>query len=405
MSFGAFVISWENEFNSNRSTISLVGFTSYVVYAISQPYIGNLADRYSIRVILSFSILLIGISIILTFFATNIWQLMFLYGVLASFGFGGASNVVGSVIIMNWFNKKRGFALGLMSTGIAGGQLVLVPVSMYLIEQFGWKDTVLLLGILLSVAIFPIVLFFIRSFPSDNGKLPFGREEIYQNEKNRKQTTRRKITTLELIRNKNFLFLVIPFFVCGVTDSGLIDTHLIPFAEEHGFPAVFTGSVIILLAVFNIIGTITAGYLSDRWSCKNILVFLYGVRAISIFILLMITNKMHFFGLLPSPPYLLVIFSIVFGLVDFATVSPVIKLATNYFKNYSIGWIIGWLFFSHQMGAAIGSYIPGILYDLTGSYDISFLYSIVLLIGVSLMSYKLPSEDNVKEKVAITANN
>ncbi len=149
LSFGAFMQPWEEEFSTSRGVISLVAFISYAIFGLSQPFIGRLIDQYGVRYILSFSVLLIGLSTIATFFATSPWQLMVIYGIIASIGFGGASNVAGSVAITNWFVEKRGFAIGLMSAGSAGGQLLLVPLSLFMIGKLGWQNTVLILGLFL----------------------------------------------------------------------------------------------------------------------------------------------------------------------------------------------------------------------------------------------------------------
>ncbi len=167
LSFGAFMAPWEHEFSANRSVISFIAFVSYIVFAISQPYVGRLIDKYGIRYILSFSILVIGFSTLLTFFTANPVQLMIIYGVIASVGFGGASNVAGTMAVATWFADKKGMAMGLMSAGTAAGQLILVPLSLFLIDLLGWKTTVLVLGFFLIVIIFPLLLLFIRSNPAD----------------------------------------------------------------------------------------------------------------------------------------------------------------------------------------------------------------------------------------------
>jgi MFS family permease len=395
LSFGAFITPWEDEFHTNRGVISLIAFISYAVFGLSQPYIGKLIDQYGVRKVLSFSILLIGVTTISTFFANSPWQLMILYGVVASVGFGGASNVAGSVVIANWFVEKRGFALGLMSAGTAAGQLLLVPFSLFLIEQFGWKHTVLLLGSFLTIVVFPLIFLFIRTSPSEKGTAAYGEVENTKLEI-KKNKQKDSVSILKLFKTKPFLFLLLPFFVCGITTSGLIDTHLIPFSQVCGFSPTLTGTAVSLLAAFNILGTIVSGHLADRLSCKNMLAFLYGTRAISIALLLIIVHETSFFNFFISQSYLLLIFAISFGIVDFATVSPTVKLATEYFKHLSVGVVIGWLFLSHQIGSAIGSYIPGLLYDVTGSYDISFIYSIILLVGASFLSFLLPTVANNK---------
>ena len=150
-----------------------------------------------------------------------------------------------------------------------------------------------------------------------------------------------------------------------------------------------------LLAGFNIIGTVLSGYLADRWSCRHMLAFLYGTRALSIVLLLVIVHNTSLFGFFISQSHLLIIFAISFGVVNFATVAPTVKLATDYFKNLSVGAVVGWLYLSHQLGSALGSFLPGILFDLTGAYDISFIASIILLIAATIFSILLPNTEQV----------
>ncbi|WP_246942465.1 MFS transporter [Bacillus pinisoli] len=392
LSFGAFMEPWEGEFSASRGTISLVAFISYIVFGVSQPFIGRLIDRFGVRVIFSTSVLIIGLSTIATFFVTSPWQLMLIYGVIGSIGFGGASNVAGSVAITNWFVEKKGFAIGLMTAGSAGGQLLLVPLSLLLITQFGWKSTVLVLGAFLTFVVFPLLYIFLRTHPSEKNLTPLGESvEGEQASKEQKQKKVQGISIFTLLRQKNFLFLLFPFFVCGVTTSGMIDTHLIPFAQYCGITPGVAGAAVSLLAGFNIFGTIFSGYLSDRYNCKNMLAFLYGSRALTIVILLFIIHNPAAFGFFLNESYLLLLFGISFGIVDFATVAPTVKLATEYFKQMSVGVILGWLYLSHQIGSALGAYLPGLLFDLTGGYSSSFIYAIILLVAASCFSFMLPS--------------
>jgi sugar phosphate permease len=392
LSFGVFMKPWEEEFDTSRSIISTISLISYIVFALSQPYIGKLVDIYGVRNVLSFSMLLIGVSTILTFFASAPWQLMLIYGIIASIGFGGASNVVGSVAITKWFSAQRGFALGLMSAGTAAGQLVLVPVSLLLIESFGWKQTVLLLGSILCLLIFPFLWLLLRNSPEEKGQLPYGESEIEGSQKEKTPTQLlQPVSISQLMKAKPFLFLMLPFFVCGVTTTGLMDTHLIPFAQLCGFSPAVIGSAVSTLAAFNIFGTVLSGHLSDKWNCKYMLTFLYGMRALTVGLLLVMLHDDAFLGFVIDKSWLLFAFAVMFGIVDFATVAPTIKLASEYFKHVSVGTVIGWLYLSHQIGSALGSYVPGVLFDLSGGYNLSILSSIGLLVIAAALSFILPT--------------
>lgn len=378
LSFGAFVEPWEKEFALDRGTISLISTLSFIVYGLSQPVIGGLVDKLGARMILSFSALLVGISIALTSFVNQPWQLFLLYGVVVSLGVGGASNVAATVVVTNWFNEKRGLAFGILEAGFGAGQMLLVPGSLMLIQWLGWKETVVILGIFLSLIVFPIVLLFLRNHPKDKGLSPIGREAVEEKPADN-NVSGNTFTVWHAFRKKEFWFLIVPFGICGFTTTGLMDTHLIPFSHDHGFSTSVTSSAVSVLAGFNILGILVSGVAADRWSCRKMLFFLYAVRAISIGILLYSHESA-----------LLLLFAVIFGLVDFATVAPTQLLATQYFKNYSIGFILGWLFFSHQVGSALGAYLPGLFYHTTGSYNVSFCLSIIILAAAAVLNLLLP---------------
>ena len=389
LSFGAFVEPWETDFSMDRGTISLISTLSFITYGLSQPLVGRLVDKLGARLILSFSTFLVGISIFLTSFVTSPWQLFFLYGIMVSLGVGGASNVAATVVVTNWFNEKRGLAFGIMEAGFGAGQMLLVPGSLMLIHWLNWKMTVVILGAFLLLIVFPIVLLFLRNHPNEKGLVPIGGEIVEEG-----TVEKKSLNTTSSIWNvflkREFWFLILPFAICGFTTTGLMDTHLIPFSHDHGFSTSVTSAAVSILAGFNIIGILLSGIVADRWSSRKMLFFLYGMRAISICILLYSHNSA-----------LLLIFAVLFGLVDFATVAPTQLLATQYFKEYSIGFILGWLFLSHQIGSALGAYLPGLFYNETGSYNISFYLSIMILAGAAILNLLLPEPHKVLQKEKI----
>ncbi|MBL3649829.1 MULTISPECIES: MFS transporter [unclassified Bacillus (in: firmicutes)] len=375
LSFGAFVEPWERQFSMDRGTISLISTISFIVYGISQPVIGRLVDKWGARAVLSWSALLTGVSIFLTYFVTSPWQLFLLYGLGVSLGVGGASNVAASVLVVNWFSKKRGLAFGIMEAGFGAGQMLLVPGSLMLIHWFSWKLTVVVLGLLLIVIVFPAAMLMLRNNPSEKNAEPIGGLAAAEKETAPKTTA---LSVTGMFRMRQFWFLMLPFLICGFTTVGLMDTHLIPFSHDHGFSTTVTSAAVSLLAGFNIAGILLSGIVADRWSSRKILCFLYAVRALSIVILIY-----------SHEPYLLLGFAILFGLVDFATVAPTQMLATQYFQNYSIGLMIGWLSLAHQIGSALGAYIPGVIYTVTGEYTLAFYLSIGMLVLASVMNVLL----------------
>ncbi|MFP3685601.1 MFS transporter [Bacillus sp. SIMBA_026] len=384
LAFGAFVEPWEKDFSMNRGTISLISTLSFIIYGISQPIIGRLVDKLGPRMILSVSTFVVGISFVLTSFVNHPWQLFILYGIVISVGVGGASNVAATVVVTNWFNEKRGLAFGIMEAGFGAGQMLLVPGSLILIQWFNWKLTVVILGLLLMVIVFPVILLFLRNHPGEMGLSPMG--GFMKAEAESEQHTAR-FSVWAVFCKKQFWFLILPFAICGFTTTGLMDTHLIPFSHDHGFSTSVTSAAVSVLAGFNILGIIISGIAADRWSSKKMLILLYVIRALSICILL---YSHH--------PVILLIFATLFGLVDFATVAPTQMLATQYFKQYSVGFILGWLFLSHQIGSALGAYVPGFLYSKMGNYDLSFYFSIIILLGAAIFTFLLPETVKIKKE-------
>ncbi|MEH7223472.1 MFS transporter [Bacillus sp. JJ1566] len=383
LAFGAFVEPWEQDLHMDRATTSLISTISFVIYGLSQPFIGRLIDRYGARLILSISTFIVGISFLLITFVTQAWQLFILYS-LVSVGVGGASNVAGTVLITNWFNKKRGLALGIMEAGFGFGQMLLVPGSLMLIQWFDWRTTIFILGALLIIIVFPVVLFFLRNHPDEKALEPLGGKPNEENEAER-ESENKSVSLKTLFKMRQFWFLMLPFAVCGFTTTGLMDTHLIPLSHHHGFSSTVTGTAVSILAACNIIGILLSGIIIDYWSSRKLLVFIYFTRALSIGILVFSHNTM-----------LLLIFAAIFGFVDFATVAPTQLLLTQYFKNFSIGFIVGFLSLSHQIGSALGAFIPGFLFSKYGNYDLSLYISILIVLVAAIMNLLLPEPNQIK---------
>jgi MFS family permease len=398
-SFGAFMHPWEIEFSASRGLVSAISFVSFAVFAISQPVIGKFIDQFGVKRIFVVSIILLGVTTLLSFYATAIWQLFLLYGIISSLGFGGASGVTASLAVTKWFHEKQGLALGLVEAGFGAGQMVIVSSSLFFIEQFGWRITVLILGGFLLLIIFPILAIFLKSDPGELGMQPFGlkKKEAEQSVHKNKEIPF-PIQKKSFFYHKGFWLLIIPYFICGFTTTGLMDTHLIPFAQSCGFSVAITGTAVSLLAAFNTGGTVIAGILADRFNNRKMLAIIYLFRGAAIVFLLLFTIKATWMSYFLYHPWLLFLFSIIFGLVDFSVVAPTIKLLAGYFQGPSLGIATGFLYMSHQLGSAFGSYVPGFMYDRTGSYTSPFLVAAIALIFASVLSGCLPTENSMNRK-------
>jgi MFS family permease len=381
LSFGAFVTSWEDAFGASRGEISLISTVSFLVYGATQPLAGRVVDRYGVRTVLSFSVLLVGVALVAASLARGPVELALLYGVIASVGFGGASGVVASVAITRWFSRHRGLAFGLIEAGFGAGQLLLVPGSLLLVDAYGWRVALAALGALAALVVFPAVLRLLRDDPAEVGAEPYGGPLPAAPVAAGPAAVGAGVAgRTPVLASWGFWGLALPFFVCGVTTTGMVDTHLVPFAHDHGHGTVLIGGAVALLAAFNILGTVASGPLADRVDPRWILATLYWARALTIVLLLAADAAVW-----------LLVFGVLFGLVDFATVAPTQVLAAQYFRDHSLGFVFGLVFLAHQLGSALGAWLPGVVHDLTGSYDAAFGAAVVTLVAAGVLSVLLPA--------------
>ena len=381
VSFGSYITSWEHEFGISRTVVTSISFFSFITLAIAQPLCGRLTDRFGGRIVLSLSMCLIGSSLLLCSVANQLWQLVVLYGLILSLGMTGSSNITAAAVITRWFTRNRGLALGLTLSGMAVGQLAVVPLSLFLIAQHGWRFTIGALGLAILIIFTPLMFILVRSGPEDIGLQPYGEQHDATLGKHTAQPPAKEESGafLSVLRQRLFWQIAIPYFICGFTDVGLVNTHYIPFTEGKGIQLGLIAFTFSLIAFCNIFGAIAAGHLADRWNRGRLLAALYLIRGGS-FLILLAADR----------PWLLVVFAIVYGATEMATIAPASSLCAHVFRKNSIGVIFGLVSVSHQLGAALGSLVPGIIYDATGSYTPVFLLSIVLLGGSALIVSRVP---------------
>jgi sugar phosphate permease len=380
LSFGAFVRPWEAAFGASRGEIALIGSLSFLVYGGSQPFVGRAVDRVGIRRTLAISTLVVAVGLALSAAAQAPWQLALTYGVIASLGFGGASGVAASVAVTYWFTARRGLAFALVEAGFGAGQLLLVPTALLLVTTIGWRPTLLGGAAVLAVVVAPVLWRRLRDRPEDVGLEPIGGPlaEPAPAEAAAGGPTA-AVGLRGLARSRGFWSLAAPFFVCGITTTGFVDTHLIPLAQDRGIPSATAGLAVALLAAANVSGILASGPLADRVDNRLLLAALYGTRGLSFAVL----------ALLVSGPAL-VGFAMLFGLVDFSVVAPTQSLAARYVDPRTAGLAFGCLNAVHQLGSAIGAWVPGVAFDRTGSYDSVLVVAVVVLAAAAVTCLTLP---------------
>ena len=223
---------------------------------------------------------------------------------------------------------------------------------MALTLNYGWRAPIALCLATLAIVVVPLTIFLVRDKPSDVGLKPLGwRPGAYEGG----VTATPPVNMSAVLRTSDFWLLAGSFFVCGVTSNGLIGTHLVPHAVEHGFSEYTAAGALALMGGMNVIGTMASGYLSDRVNPRMLLALYYGLRSLSL-LLLPLVNE----------PIGLTVFAIVFGLDFIATVPPTIALTADSFGRQSVGTVFGWIFCCHQIGAAFRIIRRGLAHDRAG---------------------------------------
>lgn len=365
---GLLVKPWETEFGWERAAISLTASVGFVVYGVTQALAGRWADGIGPRVIFAGSLAVLGVGTAAIGSIVTLWQAYLVFGVLVMVGVGGASSPTSAVAIARWFRHRRGLALGIVAAGGAAGQFVLLPVLAAFVQAVGWRAACAGFGLAILVIAVPITLFFLRDDPADSGA---GRAGLSGRDG-------RPLSLVELARHANFSWLCLSFFVCGVTTAGLIDTHLIPHAQDHHISAVTAAAAFGVLSLVNMVFTTLAGAVSDRVGHKWLLGWIYAGRALALVFLIFARDPVSLF-----------VFAVAFGIVDFSTTAPTTALSTTLFGRRSAGTVVGLVALSHQIGSALGSFAGGAIHDLTGSYTVFFALAAGLSFAAAGMSWAI----------------
>ncbi|MGH7301628.1 MAG: MFS transporter, partial [Candidatus Rokuibacteriota bacterium] len=285
-------------------------------------------------------------------------------------------------VVSRWFEARRGLAMGIAAGGMSAGQLIVIPLATALTLYFGWRSSFLWLGVGLVVLVFPIGAWLIRNNPEDLGGRPYGSSGPLRTAAQAAAIQQAgRVSVTEAAQWPQFWLLVATFFVCGYTSNGMILTHFMPHALEHNFTPLQASSALGVMGALNIVGTIGSGWLCDRLGRRGPLATYYFVRGLSLLFLLYVWD-------VPS----LHLWAALFGLNYISTVPPTTTLTANIFGRYSVGELSGWIFFAHQVGAALGAALAGWIFEWTGGYSAAFVSAAVLAIVASGLTLLIREE-------------
>lgn len=377
--FGVFIRPMEAELGWDRASLSLAAALSLLLLGASGPAVGWLADRWGPRRVIIVSAILLAVGTALSSRVTSLWHIYATAGVLMAVGSGGLAMSTGATIAARWFEARRGLIMGILGAAMSAGQLLIVPLAVWLTLNVGWRQSFVWLGLLAVVTVIPLALFFVRDNPSDVGARAYGAGQATGGGGG--PAIVRRVGVAEAMQVPAFWLLAGTFFVCGYTSNGLVLTHLVPHAAEHGFSEMHAAQALGVMGAMNVVGTIASGWICDRIGRKGPLAVYYAVRGLSLLFLLWVWN-------VPS----LHLFAAIFGLNYISTVPPTTSLTANIFGRLSVGTLSGWIFFSHQVGSAIGAAAGGFIFSATGSYTWAFVSAAFLAFVAAIMALAIREE-------------
>lgn len=387
------IVPLEDSFGWRRDQISGAIALNVLLYGLISPFAAALMERFGIRRVVMGALLTVGSGALLTTTMSSPWHMYLFWGVFVGVGTGSMALVFAATIVNRWFVERRGIVIGALTAAAATGQLIFLPSLTNVAINHGWKWVSIIIGCA-AIAFIPLIFLLLRESPQAHGLKPYGASEDWTPpQRNTTPAGRLAMVTLkEAGETRDFWLLIFSFFVCGLSTSGLIGTHFIPAAHDHGMAQVTAASLLALIGVFDVIGTLCSGWLTDRIDPRKLLFFYYFLRGLSLFLLpFILFRSVH-----PST----LVFVIFYGLDWVATVPPTIMLCRSVLTPERGTVVYGWVFAAHQIGGSVAALGAGILRVKFGDYAVSFYISGMMCLVASIAVLQIAKYKNVKELVA-----
>ncbi|MCP9270778.1 MFS transporter [Mycolicibacterium arenosum] len=372
---GVFMNPLHHEFGWSHGTVGLAMSVNMTLFGVTAPFAAALMDRFGVRRVLAVALTLIAAGSALSLAMTASWQLVVCWGVLVGAGTGAISMGFVATVSTRWFEQRRGLVTGILTAASATGQLIFLPVVAAITTQYGWRWAALVVAAA-ALAVVPLVAVFMRDRPQDVGLLAYGATTA-EPATIPTGSFRAAFDGLRIgARVPAFWLLAGSFAICGATTNGLIGTHFIPAANDHGMPTTVAAGLLAAIGVLDVAGTVLSGWLTDRVNPKVLLVVYYLGRGLSLMLLPALLS--------PHAEPSTWVFIVFYGLDWVATVPPTIVLCRDYFGARA-PVVFGWVFAAHQLGAAAAAAGAGWIRDLQGAYDLAFYLASGLCVVAALL--------------------
>ncbi len=359
--FGLYLVPMSQEFSWGHNVFSLAIAMQNLIWGAAQPFTGALADKYGSKIVVAIGGFLYAVGLLLMAVSSTGLLLNLSAGLILGLALSATSfSVLLSAVGRAAPPEKRSLAMGIASAAGSFGQFIMLPSTLLLLQSVGWSAALVVSAILIA---FIVPLAFMLKAPT------------YQNP-NAQASTKPSLSFKQILviakNHKPFWFLALGFLVCGF-QVVFIGIHLPGYLIDHGFSAT-TGTVFLaLVGLFNVVGTFSAGWLGGKYSKPMLLMWLYGLRGVAIIAFL----------LLPLSVWTVYAFGIIMGLLWLSTVPLTNGIVANMFGVKYLSMLSGIVFFTHQIGSFFGGWLGGVNHDMTGNYNIIWMFCIALsLLGV-----------------------
>ncbi len=364
--FGLLIMPLHHEFGWSRSAVSAATLINLVLYGLMGPVAAALMVRFGMRKVVIGALTLIAASAVMSSLAWAPWHLWLSWGVGMGIGQGSLAIVLAASVSATWFVERRGMVSGILTAAGTAGTLIFLPLNERLVDHYSWRFVAITICATTLAAI-PLVLLFVHNNPEDKGLRAYGAPEGYRAPERQQNPLRNAARGLaESVHSGIFWVLLGSFTVCGITTSGLVLVHFPDAAHDHGIARSAAAGLFVLIGIFELLGALASGWLTDRFDPRRLLFGYYLLRGLSLLVFdQVLALGSHHLGLL--------MVLIVYGLDWVATVPPTIALANQLFGRDRGPIVFGWLFAGHQLGGGLAAWLAAWSRDASGSFQMSFM--------------------------------
>lgn len=374
-SFGVFLKSFTTDFHSSRTHIALAFTLANVMVSISSPLIGRLVDRFGARRVILPGTLLFGLLLLsFRFISTSLWQL---YVIFLALGFMGSvtAPVPYIKVVSNWFDRRRGLALGLTMVGLGIGAIVMPPIAQRLIVALGWRSAYAALSVLGLVISIPVIALFLIDNPREKGLLPDGGLDLRA--PSEKQPDTPGLTWSAARTTGSFWVMAISFSLVGASVHACV-IHMVSMLTDRGVSPQNAALASSALGLALLLGRVACGYFLDRIFAPHVAIFFFTGVVVGLFLLWSGARG----------PAAFVGASLV-GLGMGAEGDLIAYLASRYFGLRSFGEIYGYLFSAFTLSGALGPLLMAVGYDRAGSYRLPLTFFLSATIAATVLMTRL----------------